>query len=65
MQVDGGLTKSLEYFIDHPNFKFINWRSEAYYDKLTHEHASLSEMETLKQKVKYIIYRYFVPINVF
>ena len=65
MQVDGGLTKSLEEFIDHPNFKFINWRSEAYYDKLTHEHASLSEMETLKQKVKYIIYRYFVPINVF
>ncbi|WOG02683.1 NAD-dependent epimerase/dehydratase family protein [Segatella copri] len=65
LQVEEGLMKSLEYFIDHPNFKFINWRSEAYYDMLTHEHASLSEMETFKQKIKYIIYRYFVPIKFF
>lgn len=65
LQVEDGLVKSLEYFIEHPNFKFINWRSEAYYDKITHEHASLSEMETIKQKIKYVIYRYFIPIKFF
>lgn len=60
-----GLKESLKYFIDHPKFHYINWKEEAYYDKLTHEHASLTEMETLKQKIKYILYRYFIPLSKF
>lgn len=60
-----GLRDSLSYFIHHPKFKPINWKDEAYYDKLTHEHASIVEMETIKQKIKYILYRYFIPLSKF
>lgn len=65
VSTESGLKESLKYFIGHPKFHNINWKEEAYYDKLTHEHASLSEMETLKQKIKYILYRYFIPLSKF
>ena len=65
VSTESGLKESLKYFIGHPKFRDINWKEEAYYDKLTHEHASLSEMETFKQKVKYILYRYFIPLSKF
>lgn len=60
-----GLAKCLEAFIDNPAFLGHNWKYEAYYDRLCHEHASLSEMATFKSKIKYILYRYFIPISLF
>lgn len=54
-----GITKSLEKFLENPKFKYINWRTEAFKDRLTKEHTSLIEIKGLKQKLKYLLYRYF------
>ena len=55
-----GLTQCIKKFIENPSFLYIDWKREAYYDRLTGEHASLNEMPTLKQKVKYLIFRYIL-----
>lgn len=56
-----GLEKCLNEFIDHPKFLYVDWKAEAFNDRLTGERASLSEMPTFKQKVKYLVYRYLLP----
>lgn len=55
-----GLPQCISRFIVNPSFLNIDWKREAYYDRLTGEHASIKEMPTLKQKVKYLIYRYII-----
>ena len=55
---EDGLAKSLELFLDNPHFKFINWKQEAIKDKQLSEYTSLSEIDGLKQKLKYLIYRF-------
>lgn len=60
MKLELGLTKCLENFIrDKKKFKNINWKFEAYQDRIANEKTKLNEIEGLKNKVKYIIYRYF------
>ena len=44
--------------LETPKFNTINWRTEALKDKLTGERTLLKEIPTLKQKVKYLLYRY-------
>jgi hypothetical protein len=53
-----GLTSCLEDFLKDPNFFNINWRTMAIMDKQTGERTPLSEITEIKQKVKYIFYRY-------
>ena len=58
--VEQGLKNSLIVFLKHPQFNHINWKSEALKDKATKEHAKLKEIFNFKQKVKYLLYRYFI-----
>lgn len=55
-----GLEKCLNAFIDNPQYNYIDWKAEAFRDRLSGEYASLSEMPTFKQKVKYLIYRFIL-----
>lgn len=55
-----GLKVCLEEFIKYPSFKQINWRAEALKDRRTKEFAKLSEIQGVKQKAKYLLYRFFI-----
>ena len=53
------LSHCLESFILSPSFDSIDWKSEANKDRLVGEHASLQEMNNIKQKLIYTFFRYF------
>lgn len=54
-----GLQECLERFLDHPKWLGINWRYEAWADKITGEHTPIREIDGLRTKVRYLKYRYF------
>lgn len=54
-----GLKKSLELFLEHQNFKTINWTFEAYNDKAAKEWTKLSEIPAAKTRLKYLYSRIF------
>ena len=58
LDVYDGLKSALNSFIDAPKFSYINWKYQAKIDKQLEEMTPLSEIENLKQKIKYIYYRY-------
>lgn len=59
-QPEEGLKLCLKEFITgRHSFKYINWANEAKKDKLTHEHTSFLRIPGTKNKVLYILYRYF------
>ncbi|OJF76373.1 MAG: epimerase [Treponema sp. CETP13] len=60
INTETGLKNCLESFINNPYFKNINWVSEAKKDKIAKERTSLNEIQNFKQKIKYILYRYFI-----
>ncbi|PTP60931.1 epimerase [Vibrio splendidus] len=57
-KVDIGIDECLSEFIENAKFNDINWKLEALKDRLTKERTSLKEILGLKQKAKYLIYRY-------
>jgi hypothetical protein len=58
-----GLEKCLNVFLQNPNFKNINWKLEALKDKQAKEKTPLNEITGVKQKIKYLLFRYF-PIQI-
>lgn len=60
INIDIRLKECLEKFLKSPNFASINWKIEALKDRITNEHASLWEIKGLKQKIKYLMFRYFI-----
>lgn len=58
--LEEGLRNSLTTFLKDPQFNNINWKSEALKDKATKEHANIIEIQGFKQKMKYLLYRYFI-----
>lgn len=54
-----GLVHCLEEFLEKPEFLAIDWRSEAIKDRYSGEIASLKEFSYWKQKIEYLIYRFF------
>ncbi|MFV0590291.1 MAG: NAD-dependent epimerase/dehydratase family protein [Draconibacterium sp.] len=54
------LKRCIETFLDCPSFLNIDWKKEAFLDKLTGESTPLNEMKTIKQKVLYLLYRYVI-----
>ena len=60
ISIEQGLKNSLLVFLENPQFNHINWKSEALKDKATKEHTKLKEIPRFKQKVKYLLYRYFL-----
>lgn len=59
LSVEVGLEKCLRSFLENPEFKAINWKLEAIKDRYTTERTPLKEISGVKQKMKYIINRYF------
>lgn len=58
--VEKGLRESLEKFLRNPQFREINWRMEALKDRSSNEFTSLKEIVGLKNKIKYLLYRYLI-----
>lgn len=57
--IEDGLRKCMDEFVtDGCKFGKISASSEAYFDKVAHTHAKLSEFSGYKPKVKYLIARY-------
>lgn len=52
-----GLRTCLNRFLKQLNFRDINWRAEGVKDNLTSEYTLLSEIPTLKDKLKYLVAR--------
>ena len=57
--IKSGLEECLGNFLDRPKWLSFNWRYEAWADKVAGEHASISEIEGLRTKARYIKWRYF------
>ncbi|WP_372776556.1 NAD-dependent epimerase/dehydratase family protein [Mangrovibacterium sp.] len=57
-KTEHGLSSCLNKFLKDPQFNGINWRTEALKDKFTGEHASLTEIKGIKNKLRYLAYRY-------
>ncbi len=55
-----GLKSCLRAFIKHPKFNAISWRNEAKKDRFTHERTPLTEIIGIKQKIKYLLFRYCI-----
>lgn len=57
-----GLKKCVKNFIEENTNEFgaINWRTEGAFDRLTGEKTKIRNIAGLKNKVKYILYRYIV-----
>ena len=52
------LSECLETFLEDPLFLSIDWRSEAIKDRYCGEITNVREIPTLKQKIKYLFYRF-------
>jgi nucleoside-diphosphate-sugar epimerase len=57
-KINEGLKYCLNEFLKKPEFDNINWKLEALKDKQTHERTPLKEIDSIKQKIKYLFYRY-------
>lgn len=53
-----GLKKCIESFLKNPQFSNIDWKIHAKMDKMSKERTSLSEIPGIKQKLKYLLFRY-------
>jgi len=60
ISIEDGLKKSLSEFLQKPRFLAISWRKEAIKDRFCHEKTPLSEISGLKQKIKYVLFRYLL-----
>lgn len=56
--IKSGLEECLGNFLERPKWLDFNWRYEAWADKVAGEHASLTEIEGLRTKARYIKWRY-------
>ncbi|MCD2425449.1 NAD-dependent epimerase/dehydratase family protein [Niabella pedocola] len=57
-EMQSGLSACMDIFLNAPSFLTIDWRKEAQKDRLTKEGASLSEISGVKNKFRYLLYRY-------
>ncbi|MDD2400426.1 MAG: NAD-dependent epimerase/dehydratase family protein [Sulfurovum sp.] len=55
-----GLKNCLRAFVKHPKFDAISWKNEAQKDRFTDERTPLTEISGIKQKIKYLLFRYFI-----
>jgi nucleoside-diphosphate-sugar epimerase len=52
-----GLRQCCEEFLRSPNFRHINWKSEARKDRLANERTPLTAIPKLRQKINYLVHR--------
>lgn len=58
MEPQKGLADALRAFMKKPAFRAINWKYEAWSDRISHERTPLSEIPTLRGKLIYLFYRH-------
>lgn len=58
-----GLEQCLRNFIRHPSYRIEGWGDFAMYDRITGEWTPLSEIPTLKNKIKYLLRRTILPLK--
>lgn len=63
LSAEEGLRKCIRIFLNNPKFLYINWKEEAFMDKKTGEVASSSEFSSVKQAIKYYIWRFIFPVS--
>lgn len=64
--IKDGVTKCLQEFITKKySFGRIDWKFEAYADRLTREHTKLKEIAHSKDKIRYFMWRYMPMITAF
>ena len=64
-RTEDGLYECLSSFLDNNlAFKEINWKIEGAFDRITGEKTKMKDIPGLKNKIKYILYRYFNAINI-
>lgn len=62
-ELEKGLEQCLTEFLKKPNFIKISWSKEAKKDRLTKERTSLAEIQGVKQKIVYLVFRYLINKN--
>ena len=60
IDAQNGIAQCLESFLKDQKFNALSWRQEAIKDKFTKEITPLTEIKGIKNKIKYILFRYFV-----
>lgn len=60
MSPQEGLTIALQDFLKQPKFNNINWKYEAWNDRISKEYTPLSEIPTFRNKLMYLCYRHRV-----
>ncbi len=55
-----GLKKCLKKFLQNPKFNSISWRMEAKRDRFTKETTPFNEINGIKNRLKYLLFRYFI-----
>lgn len=59
IKVREGLKRSLkEFLVGKRQFTYRSWRAEAVFDRITGDRTSLLKIPTLKNKLKYFLFRY-------
>lgn len=59
IKVREGLKRSLkEFLVGKRQFTYRSWRAEAIFDRITGDRTSLLKIPTLKNKLKYFLFRY-------
>jgi len=60
ISIQDGLITCLSDFIKNPKFLAISWRKEAIKDRYCNERTPLKEITGLKNKIKYLLFRYLI-----
>lgn len=59
METKQGLEKCLTEFLNgEKRFQFRDWKEEAVLDRISGDKSRLKEIPGIKNKVKYVVYRY-------
>ena len=59
MGTEEGLSKCLLNFLkSNRKFRYIDWRTEAKFDRITGDKTKIKEIGGLKNKIKYVLFRY-------
>lgn len=58
-----GLESCLREFIKNPTYRITGWGDFAMYDRITGEWTPLSEIPTIKSRIKYLLRRTILPLR--
>ncbi len=60
VSIKDGIKKSLDSFLENPQWGIIDWKKQAYWDSITKDRMVLSDIPTIKDKALYLCFRYCI-----